>query len=250
MNAPSAGPAFKEVAKKYRDDKTAIAKLANKIITGGGGLWGDREMSAHPQLSREETTEMVKYILSLGSEPVENRIAPKGTVALKEHVGKEQEGRYVITASYTDKGSLVAPAGKPKTILALNKTATLVLRPNRVYGAEADELHNLGRQDKRLGFIHNGSYFVLKNIDLKGINELTYKFSSRDKAANVEVHTGSPTGPVVSTLSYSPTGAWDKYAEQTVGIQAATGKQDLYFVFTKKDTPNKDLCSLEWIEFK
>jgi cytochrome c len=52
LNAPSAGPAFKEVAKKYRDDKTAIAKLANKIITGGGGLWGDREMSAHPQLSR------------------------------------------------------------------------------------------------------------------------------------------------------------------------------------------------------
>jgi cytochrome c len=101
-----------------------------------------------------------------------------------------------------------------------------------------------------LGFIHNGSYFVLKNIDLKGINELTYKFSSRDKAATVEVHTGSPTGPMISTLSYSPTGAWDKYAEQTVGIQSPTGKQDLYFVFTKKDTPNKDLCSLEWIEFK
>ena len=250
LNAPSAGPAFKEVAKKYRDDKTAIAKLANKIITGGGGLWGDREMSAHPQLSREETTEMVKYILSLGTEPVENRIAPKGTASLKEHVGKEQEGRYVITASYTDKGSLVAPAGKPKTILALSKTATLVLRPNRVYGAEADELHNLGRQDKRLGFIHNGSYFVLKNIDLKGIGELTYKFSSRDKAATVEVHTGSPTGPVISTLSYNPTGAWDKYAEQTTSIQSPTGKQDLYFVFTKKDTPNKDLCSLEWIEFK
>jgi cytochrome c len=57
---------------------------------------------------------MVKYILSLGTEPVENRIAPKGTASLKEHVGKEQEGRYVITASYTDKGSLVAPAGNQK----------------------------------------------------------------------------------------------------------------------------------------
>ena len=249
VNAKSVGPSFTEVSKRYKDDKTAIAKLANKIIIGGGGVWDDREMSAHPQLSREETTEMVKYILSLGNEPIENRIPQKGSVTLKEHVGKEQEGRYVLTASYTDKGSLVAPQGKTKAVLALNKTDVLVLRPTKIYGSEADELSNVSRQEKRLGSIHNGSYFVLKNIDLKNIEQLTYRYSSRDKGATIEVHADSPTGALISTLNYEPTGNWNTYTEKSAGLQATTGKHDLYFVFVKTSTPNRDLFSLEWIDF-
>ncbi|MET3128900.1 cytochrome c [Arcicella rosea] len=249
VNAKSVGPSFTEVSKRYKDDKTAIAKLANKIIIGGGGVWDDREMSAHPQLSREETTEMVKYILSLGNEPIENRIPQKGSVTLKEHVGKEQEGRYVLTASYTDKGSLVAPQGKTKAVLALNKTDVLVLRPTKIYGSEADELSNVSKQEKRLGSIHNGSYFVLKNIDLKNIEQLTYRYSSRDKGATIEVHADSPTGALISTLNYEPTGNWNTYTEKSAGLQATTGKHDLYFVFVKTSTPNRDLFSLEWIDF-
>ncbi|MDR6564829.1 MULTISPECIES: PQQ-dependent sugar dehydrogenase [unclassified Arcicella] len=249
VNAKSVGPSFTEVAKRYRDDKTAIAKLANKIIIGGGGVWDEREMSAHPQLSREETTEMVKYILSLGNVPVENRIPQQGNITLKEHVGKEQEGRYVLTASYTDKGSLVAPQGKTKALLALGKTDVLVLRPTKVFGSEADVLNNIGRQGKRLGNIHNGSYFVLKNIDLKNIEQLTYRYSSKDKGAKIEVHADSPTGEIISTLTYAPTGNWNTYTEQSTAIQAIAGKHDLYFVFIKNETPNKDLFSLEWIDF-
>ena len=40
INAKSVGPAFLEVSKRYRDDKNAVARLANKVITGGGGVWG------------------------------------------------------------------------------------------------------------------------------------------------------------------------------------------------------------------
>ncbi len=249
LDAPSAGPAFKEVAKKYRDDKTAVAKLANKIIIGGGGTWGDREMSAHPQLSREETTEMVKYILSLGTEPTENRLPAQGKVSLKEHVGKVQEGRYLITASYADKGSLVAPQGKSPSVLSLKRNDVLVLRPTKVWGSEADEVHDLRRQDKRLGYVNNGSYFILKNIDLKGISQLKYRFSSLNRAATIEVHAGSLNGEIISSLAYNATGNWNNFVEQTTPIKTLAGKQDLYFVFVKKDAPNKDLFSLEWIEF-
>jgi cytochrome c len=249
INGKSAGPSFIEVSKKYRGDKTAIAKLANKIIIGGGGLWGDREMSAHPQLSREETTEMVKYILSLGNEPIENRVPQQGTLALKEHVGKEQEGRYVLTASYTDKGSLVAPQGKTKAVLALKKTDILVLRPTKIYGSEVDEIHNMNRDDKYLGAIHNGSYFVLKNIDLKNIEALVYRFSSKDNGASIEVHTDALNGTVISTFKYSATGSWNTYTEQKSTVQPTTGKHDLYFVFVKKETPNKNLFNFEWVDF-
>ena len=59
------GPAFKDIAKKYKTDKTALDKLSDKIIKGGAGSWGDIPMAPHPQISKADATEMVKYILSL-----------------------------------------------------------------------------------------------------------------------------------------------------------------------------------------
>lgn len=59
------GPAFKEIAQKYKGDKTAVAKLSEKIIQGGAGNWGEIPMSPHPQISQADAGEMVKYILSL-----------------------------------------------------------------------------------------------------------------------------------------------------------------------------------------
>jgi cytochrome c len=249
LDAKSVGPAFKEVANRYRDDKTATSKLANKIITGGGGVWGEHAMSAHPQLSREEAMEMVKYILSVGNRPVENRLPQQGTLMLNQHVGKEQLGRYVLTASYTDKGALLAPPGNLRTQLALTKTNVLVLRPTKVLGSEADELHNISRQDKRLGNIHHQSYFVLKNIDLKGIDQLTYVYSSQDKNASVEVHIDSPTGLLISTLAYTATGDWKTYKELSTPVKDPGGQHDLYFVFVKTETPNEHLFSLDHLLF-
>jgi cytochrome c551/c552 len=59
------GPAFKDIAKKYKGDKTAVTKLSDKIIKGGAGSWGDIPMAPHPQISKADANEMVKYILSL-----------------------------------------------------------------------------------------------------------------------------------------------------------------------------------------
>ncbi|MEZ0487345.1 PQQ-dependent sugar dehydrogenase [Fibrella aquatica] len=249
LNAKSVGPSFTEVSKRYRDDKSAIAKLANKVIIGGGGVWGEHAMSAHPQLSREEASEMIRYVLSVGNEPTENKLPQQGKLTLNEHVGKEQQGRYVLTASYTDKGPVTATVANRKSPLALTKTDVLVLRPNKVLGSEADELNNISRQGKRLGSIHHQSYFVLKNIDLAGIGQLTYRYSSKDRAATVEVHTDSPTGPIISTLAYEPTGGWNTYKELTAPVSGVGGQHDLYFVFVKPTTPNRDLFSLEWLLF-
>jgi cytochrome c len=59
------GPAFKDIAKKYKGDKAAVAKLSEKIIKGGAGNWGEIPMAPHPQISTADAGEMVKYILSL-----------------------------------------------------------------------------------------------------------------------------------------------------------------------------------------
>jgi cytochrome c len=64
-NAKLVGPAYVDVAKKYEPTDANIAKLADKIIKGGAGVWGQIPMSPHPTVSNADAREMVKYILSL-----------------------------------------------------------------------------------------------------------------------------------------------------------------------------------------
>ena len=59
------GPAFQDVAAKYPATEANIDTLANKVIRGGKGNWGDIQMAAHPTLSVSDAQQMVKYILSL-----------------------------------------------------------------------------------------------------------------------------------------------------------------------------------------
>ncbi|WP_259067538.1 c-type cytochrome [Mucilaginibacter sp. X4EP1] len=59
------GPAFQDVANKYPATDASIDTLANKVIKGGKGNWGDIPMAAHPTLALADAKEMVKYILSL-----------------------------------------------------------------------------------------------------------------------------------------------------------------------------------------
>ncbi len=58
------GPAFKDVAKKYAGDKTAEAKLADKVKKGGSGVWGPIPMPAN-NVSDAEAKELVHWVLSL-----------------------------------------------------------------------------------------------------------------------------------------------------------------------------------------
>ena len=59
------GPAFQDVANKYPATDANIDTLANKVVKGGKGNWGDIPMAAHPTLALADAKEMVKYILSL-----------------------------------------------------------------------------------------------------------------------------------------------------------------------------------------
>jgi cytochrome c len=59
------GPAFDQIAEKYPVNKAYIEMLAQKIIVGGYGTWGQPVMAPHPNLLQEDAVTMVKYILSL-----------------------------------------------------------------------------------------------------------------------------------------------------------------------------------------
>ena len=59
------GPPFKDVAKKYRGDKYALAKLVQKVMKGGGGVWGTMRMPANSQVNEKEAQTLVRFILAL-----------------------------------------------------------------------------------------------------------------------------------------------------------------------------------------
>ncbi|WP_294637721.1 c-type cytochrome [uncultured Aquabacterium sp.] len=59
------GPAYKDVAAKYKGQKGVEAKLVEKVLKGGKGAWGEIPMPANPQVSEAEAKELVHWILSL-----------------------------------------------------------------------------------------------------------------------------------------------------------------------------------------
>lgn len=65
VNEASTGPAYSAVAAKYANTPEIIEQLSNKVIKGGSGNWGVVPMTPHPNLSKEDATAMVKYIMTL-----------------------------------------------------------------------------------------------------------------------------------------------------------------------------------------
>ena len=60
------GPSYVAIAERYDNNDLTTVRLANKIIQGGSGVWGEAIMTPHAQLDMEDAKKMVDYILSLG----------------------------------------------------------------------------------------------------------------------------------------------------------------------------------------
>jgi cytochrome c len=59
------GPAYSDVAEKYRNTPHALDTLVQKVLKGGSGNWGTVPMTAHPMVPEADVRVMVSYILSL-----------------------------------------------------------------------------------------------------------------------------------------------------------------------------------------
>ena len=59
------GPAYVDVAAKYKGDAGAQAKLTQKIKAGGAGVWGQVPMPPNPQVPDDDIKALVGWILAL-----------------------------------------------------------------------------------------------------------------------------------------------------------------------------------------
>lgn len=99
------GPSFDLIAKKYRAKEDAQAYLAEKILQGSTGTWGEEKMPPQPDISAADVDRIVDWILKQDKEPIQFQVGLTGGIRTRETPGAAQETACVLTAVYQDHGS-------------------------------------------------------------------------------------------------------------------------------------------------
>ena len=239
ITGTSVGPSFTEVGQRYLPESLTNAQtvktLANKIITGGGGVWfKDRAMAPHPQLTIDQTTQIVQYILSLGLKTDPAKAIPvAGNMVLNENPAKPKIGFYTLTASYTDRGG--------NTIKPLTTTVTEILRSPKINAEDFDDYYNQPVKNHATVGLTN-SYVVIKNIDLANINRVTFR--AKAVAGAFEIHLDNLTGQQIGSFPIKG----NKLTDVTDTIIPVKGKHDLYLVY-RNGTDVVNPMQLDWVSF-
>ncbi|WP_460979228.1 ThuA domain-containing protein [Spirosoma knui] len=252
----SIGPAYIDVAKKYKNDNSALERLTKKVITGGAGVWGETPMSAHPQLSTADASEMVKYVLSLSSEAAgANALPVKGSYTAKLPSGDKGKGVYIVRASYADKGA--------KGLPSLRAEKTFVLR-NAVVDAHGfdtyDNVNKMSFGGNNLAIpSKSGAYMGIKQVDLNGVTAFKImavapKPQLNAKGGKVELRLDSPTGKLIGESSFLA--ASDKMdfkpAELMAPVKLPAGfdnkPHDVYLVYVNQNEPSGSLMVVMAVE--
>ncbi|HEV8508198.1 MAG TPA: PKD domain-containing protein, partial [Chitinophagaceae bacterium] len=197
LDKTSVGPSFMAVAEKYKSDPGAVHKLADKVISGGSGVWGEHAMAAHPNISQQDAETIVKYILSVAQKPKEEKALPlKGTYAGKVPSGENGKGGYVVRAAYKDKGANGVEPISSESIVALRSP---IVDPQKADEQKSTQL--LTTPYISFSLLGDNSYVGYHAIDMTGIKQIEFLVqatpSSGDIGGTIEVHIDAPNGKVI-----------------------------------------------------
>jgi cytochrome c len=229
----SVGPSYLDIAKRYKGKPGAVESLAQKVIKGGVGVWGEHAMSAHPQLSVADSRAIVEYILTTGEKKSAVKSAPvKGTWEIKQASEQKEKGTYVMRAAYRDKGTA---SMKP-----LVGEEIVMLRYPNLNPELADMTKGFIKYitpAKSLNMSENGSYLGYKDIDLTGLAGFEVKVMGNPRnasaGATVEIRLDSPTGSLVGKSDFIATTSRGPLKTK-INLTETSGKHALYFVFVNE----------------
>ena len=231
------GPAFLEVANKYRGQDGALAASVQRVIHGSSKVWGEAPMFPHESLSVDQVNLMVRWVYGL--QPGK---AGAGLIrGLRGELKTPKDDKLrtaILEASYTDTGR--APAG------SLSGSTTVKLRQRRVEAEQADTITGAKIQGNNVGSINHGHSLRFASLNLSDSASATVRVSSGNVGGVVEVRAGSATGELLASFEVKPTGGWDKWVELNAPLKP-TARGDIFVVFIN---PGKGgLMNLDWIRF-
>ncbi|AWO00948.1 Crp/Fnr family transcriptional regulator [Chitinophaga alhagiae] len=244
----SIGPSFMDIAGKYKDDPKSPDYLAQKIIKGGGGVWGETVMAAHPTISTGEAKQIVEYIFSLaGKARQEPSLPASGSVSPTMGGELKDGGILYLMASYTDKGG----AG----IRPITGLADVELRNPRFQAENyktADGAAVVEISGMKLLIPTANAVVRYKDMDLATVNgiELTYFIQEQPQHGyTVSAHLDKPDGEKLGEVNIGA-GA-RKEAPNTAVIsfpaRADNKRRSLYLVF-KADAAEKAPVGIDVIK--
>lgn len=274
IDKKSVGPSYQDVAKKYKGDGKALDYLSKKVIAGGGGVWGDHMMAAHPQISQAEANIIVEYILNINEPKTATSLPTNGSYMTKIPEGKKENGSYILRAAYKDKGTKVMKSLASEDLIVLRNAK---LNPELADKAKGTQLTITPMRSFSL--VGNNAYLGYKNIDLNEIAlvELTAQAQTRVGASGgfVELRLDSPTGALIGKsetieprevrMGPPPTTAASTNGQVAattpparpapnslkIAVPANSGQHDVYFVFKNdKAKDSQIVMSVSAIEFK
>ena len=192
----SIGPAFTAVSEKYKTDAGATVYLANKIIKGGGGVWGEAVMSAHPNLSEGDAKQIVTWVLSLANDKHQKSLPAMGSLPPTLNKPAIANGVLYLTASYTDKGG--------QTIKPLTGNAMGALRSSNVNLGDVKrtkDAQTVTYQNAPVMYISStDGWFAMDSIDLTGITKAILTLGWQDALTGentFSLHLDAPDGKLL-----------------------------------------------------
>jgi cytochrome c len=194
----SIGPNYQEIAERYAEYENALDYLTGKVLAGGGGVWGETAMAAHPELATNDAVEMIQYILGLANDA---EVLPlKGAYVPTLPEGDPGKGVFIMRAAYTDKGADGLPA--------LSAAKTLVLRNANINPHSFDEFKDINK----LSFGGNnlllpaatGAYAMLKDVSMAGVSAISFVATAPIPmvgavGGTIELRLDGPEGPLLGT---------------------------------------------------
>ena len=250
----SIGPAFIEVSKKYQHDQNARTYLIDKIIKGGGGVWGETQMAAHPSLPRGDIEQIVNWVMSLtDNKTVKKSLPQNGSLPPSLSKPVKDNGVLSVSASYTDMGGA--------NIKSLTGRTTVLLRNNKVV---------FSGKEKMKGFTtinFNGlnymivptteGWFTLDNLDLTGIGSATIMAGWQQPPQygfNFEIRLDDAGGKLLGTSSLNPPKEKTNkisFGMVSIPIEAVSdGKfHTLYIVSKPKDPKESGQVGMQSVQF-
>mgnify|MGYP002629423330 FL=1 len=238
----SIGPSFKDIATKYPKTRRNIADLSEKIINGGGGVWGETAMAAHPSLDKDEVKLMVRYILSVNDEKAS--LPAAGMYAAKDHEGKKA-GAYIIQATYEDKGGKVVGPQSGSASKALRSSLVPATAFDKTEGTMNFDVPNMGE----IVIAKENTWIMFEQLDLTGIHQAqvgAFSMKGQTAGGTAEFRLGSPEGKIIGKVVIPES----SMAPINVNFDGELGITDLYVTFTNPEVEAKALFGFKSIEFK
>jgi cytochrome c551/c552 len=254
VDQKSIGPSYIDVAKKYEKDPNAPSYLVNKIIKGGGGVWGEVAMAAHPNLSETDAKQIVSWIQSLtGSGQTQKSLAPAGSLPATLNKPVLDNGVLYISASYTDSGG--------NNIKPLTGISRVTLRNSKIVPGRIREMKDYTSttvEGKRYLIVPTKpGWFKLDSIDVSGISGVQLMIGSLTPLQygyTFEIHLDTPDGTKLGELKLPGTNSGGGKQEKvfTINIQPVNdGKfHNLFFVSKPNDSKEKTPVGIQWIQLQ